>query len=476
MERWIGEGKLPTLANLRQSSAWGPVETLRGFGDGATWPSLVTGLTPAQHGRYFRRQFHPRSYRRKLYDVDTELINPPFWSMLSRAGRRVAVLDVPYARWEPDINGLLLVDWHVHDRYGMPRGWPPSLAQEVLNALGDDPFGGNSEVFLRSNGHGLLDVANELEARARKKTRLIGAKLRDGQWDLVATAFAEPHDLGHIAWHLHDPSHPQHDAGWRERHGDPIEKLYVTLDECIGEVLSSVSKDTSVFVFAGLGMGPNYTANGVMDRILSRLDNRPEPSNETMKRLQRAGWPRGLLSIARKFVTAREMVDLSRRRFFAMPHNENSGAVRINLQGREPLGKVAAGDFERTCDELANAFMEIRNCANRRPIVSDVVRVARELPGERIDDLPDLLVVWDRQTSFDAIESPRIGRIDDVRSWGRTGDHTSNALLMVRHPGLQPGRFTKSPRIVDVPATIAALQGVTLPGCDGRPIDGLRVG
>jgi predicted AlkP superfamily phosphohydrolase/phosphomutase len=302
----------------------------------------------------------------------------------------------------------------------------------------------------------------------------VSRKLSEGRWDLLATVFAEPHDLGHVAWHLHDPSHPQHDPAWLEQHGDPIERLYIALDEAIGEVIAAAPADSSVVVFAGLGMGPNYTANNVMDRILSRLDVRGEPSRITIGRLQRAGWPDPLLAVARKLTTARDIYDLGRRRFFAMPHNENSGAVRINLQGREPTGKVRAADFERTCDELASAFMEIKNCANGRPVVSEVVRVARELAGERIDDLPDLLIVWDRNTPFEAIESPQIGRIDDVRSWGRTGDHTSNAMLMVQDQRMRPGRFTQSPGIVDVPATIAALQGVMLPGCDGRPMDALR--
>jgi predicted AlkP superfamily phosphohydrolase/phosphomutase len=474
IERWIDEGELPNLANVQRNSHSGPVETFRGFGDGATWPSLVTGVTPARHGRYFRRQFHPRSYRRKLYDVDTELSNPPFWTTLGRAGRRVAVLDVPYARCEPDINGLLLVDWYIHDRYGEPRGWPPSLAQDVIDAFGDDPVRGNSDVFLKWHDHDYVQLAEQLETRARNKARLVSRQFSEGGWDLVATAFTEPHDLGHAAWHLHDPSHPQHDPAWLEQHGDPMKRLYVALDESIGEIISAAPANTSIVVFAGLGMGPNYTANGVMSRILARLDGRPEPARSPVKRLQQAGWPRGLLAVARKLAAAREMVELSRRRFFAMDHNENSGALRVNLEGREPFGRVAVSAFERTCDELTSAFMEIKNCANGRPVVAEVVRVARELAGERIDELPDLLVVWNRETPFDAIESPLIGRIDQVRSWGRTGDHTANAMLMVQDPRVPPGPFTESPRIVDIPATIAALQGVMLPDCDGRPMYALE--
>ena len=52
----------------------------------------------------------------------------PFWSHLSRAGRRVAILDVPLTRIDPSINGLQVVEWGGHDSvYGF-QTWPPGVA------------------------------------------------------------------------------------------------------------------------------------------------------------------------------------------------------------------------------------------------------------------------------------------------------------------------------------------------------------
>ena len=56
--------------------------------------------------------------------------------------------------------------------------------------------------------------------------------------------------------------------------------------------------------------------------------------------------------------------------------------------------------------------------------------------------------------------------------------------VVINHPVLGQLSFNRA-NVVSVrtmkveeaaEATTAALQGVTLPGCDGRPIDGLRVG
>jgi predicted AlkP superfamily phosphohydrolase/phosphomutase len=473
LRRWMDAGTLPVLAGLRHDGICADVETPQGFGDGATWPSLVTGLNPARHGRYFRSQFKPRSYRRTLFSTDSDLTAEPFWAALGRAGHRVAILDVPYGRLEHEVNGLLLVDWLIHDRYGEVRSWPPGFATEVVERLGDDPLGGNSDRVPKDTA-GLERLCDCLMQRVRMKEALVRETLAGQSWDLVASVFTEPHDLGHTAWHLHDPGHPKHDAEWLRRRGDPLKALYAEIDRAIGGILASAPANATIVVFAGLGMGPDYTANGVMNAILARLDNRRvHVPMRISKGLKRAGFPKTAARLAAKIDVALEMLSLSRSRFFAMPHNENSGAIRINLRGREPTGRVPTGEYDTVCDELTRAFMEITNCATGKPIVEKVVRVRHEFRGEHTDSMPDLFVVWSREAPFTAIESPRIGRLDDVVSWGRTGDHSPNALLVARRAGMTPRSLRRKPTIVDVAPTIAALLGVTLSGVDGHPIDDL---
>ncbi len=465
--RWIDEGALPALAALRRDGLCEPVESPAGFGDGATWPSLITGVSPARHGRFFRRQFKPRSYRRTEYSVDADLHYEPFWTHMRRAGRRTAVLDVPFAPCRAEADGLLLVDWFIHDRYGPLRSWPPGYADAVRRRYGDDPIGGNSDAYPK-DPESLQRLIRLLIERVQKKTLLVTETLRERRWDMLATAFTEPHDLGHVAWHLHDPTHPQHDAQWRARFGDPLKALYVQIDRALGDILAAAPSEASIVVFAGLGMGPNYTASTVMDEIVARLDDRAGPSGSRFaRRATVAGAPPFVRRVARKIDAATEMLALSRRRFFALPHTENSGAIRINLKGREPVGRVAPGDFDEVCETLTQALLDLRDPTTHLPIVAQVVRVDRHMQGEHIDAMPDLLAVWNRQAPFSAVESSRIGRIDGVRSWGRTGDHTPHALMLVRSPEAgtrEPGRPA---RVVDIAPTIAALQGVPFDGIDG---------
>ncbi len=472
MQQWMDDGTLPTLARMRRDGICTDVATMPGFGDGAVWPTLVTGVNPARHGRYFRQQFKPCSYRRKLFSVDSDLSHQPFWTTLSQRGRRVAILDLPYARLESNLNGLLLVDWLIHDRYGSPRSWPASFANDVLEEFGDDPLLGNADLFSK---HGTMnDVIERLHERVGMKERLLTRTLGGAPWDFVATTFTEPHDLGHVGWHLRDPLHPRHDAAWLQRFGDPIRALYMAIDLAIGRILATAPDGAHVLMFAGLGMGPNYTANGAMEEMLERMDGKGYRQRAQLsKRLRSSGWPETIASFGGKVDTLRDILACSRSRFFKMPHNENSGAIRINLKGREPSGRVAPEQFDAICDELTTKFMALRNPATGLPIVERVVRVAQNMCGPHLHSMPDLLVVWNREAPFDSIESAEIGRISGVRSWGRSGDHSARAMLIAQGEAFNPAHLYRSPHIVDIAATVAALLDVEMPDIDGRAICGL---
>jgi len=98
-------GWLPVLQNLRRNGAWAQVTVPRGFGDGAIWPSLFTGVNPGRHGRYFYRQLKLGTYESEDFVQDTGFGHKPLWEYLSQADRRVAVIDIVKGPHSKDING-----------------------------------------------------------------------------------------------------------------------------------------------------------------------------------------------------------------------------------------------------------------------------------------------------------------------------------------------------------------------------------
>ncbi|MGH3054632.1 MAG: hypothetical protein ACRDL7_06595, partial [Gaiellaceae bacterium] len=106
-----------------------------GLGDDAVWSSFATALSPGRHGRYFHRQLRPGSY--SVSDF-REARGELFWEVVSRAGRKVAILDVPKCRLSQPLNGLQVSDWRVHGRDHVTASYPPEVAPDLLRRFGDD--------------------------------------------------------------------------------------------------------------------------------------------------------------------------------------------------------------------------------------------------------------------------------------------------------------------------------------------------
>src|SRR3546814_517089 len=109
IERWCAAGHLPFLASLRQQGTWARLASPTDISSGATWASVITGVNPAKHGMaFYHRQLRLGSYeiRKKYAD---EIGHEPFWMPLSRAGKRVAILDVPETSPLPEMSGVQIV-------------------------------------------------------------------------------------------------------------------------------------------------------------------------------------------------------------------------------------------------------------------------------------------------------------------------------------------------------------------------------
>jgi predicted AlkP superfamily phosphohydrolase/phosphomutase len=218
------------------------------------------------------------------------------------------------------------------------------------------------------------------------------------------------------------------------------------------------------------GIGPHYGGDHLLSEILARLDDAERPSlwivlGERARRLSNR---------RRRAARGNVSVDGSRR-FFKIPNNELYGAIRFNLLGREPRGRVRPDDVGALTASLRADLLELVDPDDQRPIVRDVLRTDELYEGPARDFLPDLFVVWALDRPLAGATSPKIGTVRGTYSGIRTGDHRPNGLVFVMGRGITVGRVTGSVSVpvVDLGPTIAARLGVQLDGIDGAPIEAL---
>lgn len=479
LARGAADGTLPALGRMAEVGTSGVVTSPPGFGSGAVWPSVATAVSPARHARYFYNQVSPGSYEAKRFDA-TDFRAAPVWEHLSDAGRSVAVYDVPKVGLSENLNGMIAVDWMAHGPvYKELRTWPPEYAAELATGYGTDPLpkcdlpGGRNTTQMRE----FLDT---MKWRIGQRERLAADLLADGGIDLILTVFAEPHCVGHQTWHIRDERHPMHDAAARSALGDPLMDIYREIDASIGRLVERAGDDTVVIVFTGTGMGPNYTGNHVLDEALRRLDGTHMTVRRRLTRtakliakrvlpteLRRRGRP-----MKRRVEESAAVGDRAQRRAYTVPHNDISGAVRLNLVGRDPNGKLQPDQVEPYIAELRTALSELRNVDTGEPVVDRVVVVRDEHHGEHVDRLPDLFVLWNRSSPIDRVRSDRLGTIEYVHRGNRTGDHNPDSYLFAAGPTVAESRLSNA-TVYDVMPTVSAILGVEPPETDGRVLDEL---
>jgi predicted AlkP superfamily phosphohydrolase/phosphomutase len=481
IEPWAAAGELPTLQGLLETSIRVDTEGPPGFYVGAIWPTLYTAVNPAEHGVHNWKQIRLGTYDFEPAPSRPRLAHAAFWDVASAAGRRVAVVDAPLAAESPGLNGLQVLEWGDHDSELGFATTPPDLADQIAHRFGLHPVQGNCNQHDRSPRE-VAAFRDALVDGAGAKAELSRDLLERDDWDLFVTVFSESHCVGHQLWHVHDPNHPKHDPEVATAVGDPVLDVYRAVDAGLGRLLAAADDDTTVAVFASHGMGAHHDPTFLLDAMLERLeiaDNLRAPGRR-LRWLARLG-PLGRTAWARRRAALDARIDELvgplepwNRLWFQHPNNEVEAGIRLNVVGREPFGRVEPGaHYEGVCERLIGHLHALTDGDTGEPLVRDVLVTRREYGGRHLDEFPDLVVRWNRPARpVHRIVSPAAGEVVGDYAGARTGDHHPRGALLLRGPGLAPGRAaTHGPvPVIDLGPTILALLGVDWPGVEGRPV------
>lgn len=506
LRRWAADGKLPAIRELIDRGTSGSVRGLTGFFIGSTWPSFYTGLNPAGHGFHRIDQLKCGSYDffSPLESLDG-LSGVPFWKRASDAGRRVAVLDVPLSRMEPNLNGVQIVEWGGHDAVFGFHASSPAATRDVIAKVGSYPLPTKCDGLRRSPEDFEQFVAG-LERAVRKKTELTLHLLGQEHWDLFVQVFTEAHCAGHQCWHIHDATHPSHDPHVLEAIGNPLERVYGAIDRAVATICEA-APDSHILLISAHGMGAYRGAQFLLPEILFRLGatvRPPPPPAGTRKTAgllyatARAGW-RMLPGAARESLRPlrdrlgsrpdpngeahRLGAQVCQSKCFPVPNGSPIGGIRLNLAGREPQGILQPGpEAEGFCAQLIEDLRAIVDDRTGRPLIAAVHRTAALYRGTHLDALPDLLVEWDAEAPIGSTalaggrgarvraSSIKIGVVEGSNRYGRTGEHLPTGMFVCAGTGVPAARCADAASIMDFHPTLCRLMGLTAPGVDGRVI------
>jgi predicted AlkP superfamily phosphohydrolase/phosphomutase len=457
LSRGIREGIMPNLAQLMARCGATKVDYEIPL-QVAAWATAHTGLSVADHGATAFDQRIPGTYRMRIQPSPVKP-GSTYWEHLGKSGKRVLVINSVNAIQTPEVNGIQLNEWstHVAGRRAKPTSYPPEIAESLEREFPDDPF---SAEDCGSDKYVDVDrLGNAISANLANKAMAFAELIDREDWDHVHIGIDDLHNLGHVLWRCFEENDPGNAMVRRALGG---------VDAAIGVFLDRAGPHATAIVLLLGGIGPANTWSHMVDKIIARFEN-GESSRRNLYGVLGQVWTAQppwlqnkllpLKSTLREFYLERKR---RRRCAFAMPLNEETGAIRINLRGREPNGVVEPGKEAQALGQaLREALLELRDVDSNLPLVSEV-QFSRDLVPEAADSLsmPDMFITWNRTKRMNAVRSERLDRIE-MSFWpARTGDHHVDGLVLTNRPMAQDTSSRSGVSVFDLAPTIATLHGV----------------
>lgn len=494
LQPWAEDGKLPHFKALMENGCRGELRSTIHPLSPPAWTSFMTGKNPGKHGIFDFVVHRPGSYE-LLYTNGALRRGKTFWRILSEAGKRVVVINVPMTYPPESINGVMISG---SDAPGVKSTftYPPELFQEIMQHIGeyilrDYPHHTDPASYLQQI-HRLIDV--------RKRT--LHYFLDTRPWDVFVAVFSAIDLAQHFYWHYMDPSSSAVTEGERAQFGGTILGIYQRMDTILGELLERLPPEATLIVMSDHGAGPVdkvvfldqwLLAEGFLAYREPGFPAAPLPS--VLKALhlgiKRHLHPQKIEWLVRRFPRLRQRVktrldfaEIDWRRTKAYSFGRESASIYINLKGRCPQGIVEPGiEYEELCREISARLKELRDPENGEQVVERVYRREEVYHGEYLDLAPDLLISWRdgrytcrpgyRSRHMPIFESGLVhSEASEVSTLQKGGTHREMGIFLARGPLSLRGRVIQGARLIDLFPTILWLFDLPIPAdVDGRVLE-----
>lgn len=417
VQRLLAQGRMPHLARIVAQSGYRRMDSVYPTVSSVAWSTYMTGVNPARHGIYGFIDRRAGSYETIIPD-GRRMKASTLWEMLSQAGKRVIVLNVPVTYPPRPVNGIL-VGCFLSPR--LDRAVYPPEKTALIQSLG---YRIDTDAWLARESRDRLyaDVEDCLARRA--KTLLY---LMDNEpWDFVQCHIMETDRLYHFSWEQYEKDDPVY--------APQFYRVLDQIDDLLGEVLARVERTgAELMVLSDHGF----------------CTIRYEVYVNTW--LAEKGW------LPRPTVQG-ERVQLKDVGPGSSVYSLDPGRIFINLAGREPAGTVAPEEYEAWRERVAQAALaDLRDPQTGEPMLEKVLRREEIYHGPGLEETADLILVprdgYDLKGAFGK-------ETLTYRGEALVGMHTyDDAMIAVRGRSLPEHRFS----IVDATATVLRLMQVEPP-------------
>ncbi len=438
--------KMPNMQALLERSVYGTLKSCDPPITVPAWAVMFTGMDPGSLGIYGFRHRRPGTYWDTYSPTPQMLPHPPVWEVLSRLGKRVAIVGMPPGYPPPTVNGVYISDF-LTPNSAKDFVTPPGLVEEVKRAAG-----GNYVFDVTFRADDRLRIGRELLEMTRKRWAVARHLWKKEKWDLFALHEIGPDRIHHTFWKYFDHSHPRSESN--PEFEALVYDYYRMLDGEIGQFLGEIGDAATVFVLSDHGSQMMDGCFCINEWLIAKgylALKGPMPPRGTPLEKAQVDWTR---------TTAWGAGGYYARIFF-------------NVKGREPQGILPAAEAPVLTRRITQELGEMRlpTGAPLAPDVREPARIYREVRG----DAPDLMVYF---ANLKWRSAGTIGYGTFFLNENDTGPDDSVHSMEGVYAMAEPGRPAKGPQgpqsIIDIGPTVLKRMGVDPPPrMQGRPISAL---
>lgn len=416
------------------------------------WVSMMTGRSPGHHGVYdFIRAeernddvFFTLSDSR---DCRVETI----WSIASRQGQKVAVLNFPFTAPPPKtLNGVMVpgfVPWRHLRRNSYPDGLydrlktiPDFNAQELAWDFEQEKQSGNE----LSDADREQWVSYHLP-RERQWFKVAEYLMREESPDLMAVLFDGVDKLQHQAWPYVDPALQQGElSGFHHRMRELSLGYFRQLDGFIEQLVTAAGPQAQVFLSSDHG----FTASTEIVRINAFLAEkgyvhfRELPPGDAGQRRDNSYFA---------------YLDWTKTTAYCRTPSCNGITIRV---AREPgQTGIAPSEYEAFRNRLIRDLEDLKDPETGERIITEIHKREDVYPGAAMAEAPDLQLVL---RDFGFVSVKNIHPIVEKRHYP-IGTHHPDGVFMAFGPGIESGKQLGRRNITDVASTLLYSLGLPVP-------------
>jgi predicted AlkP superfamily phosphohydrolase/phosphomutase len=431
----FGDERLVNLRRLMSAGIYGTLESVIPPITVPAWMCMTTSHDPGSLGVYGFRNRSDHSYDKLSFANSASIKAPAIWDHLAQQGKKSIIIGVPPNYPPRRVNGISIGCFLTPDTVKNDFTYPSDIKLKINALVGEYPTDVKN---FRTNDKDRLK--KEIFEMSRKQWQVVRWLLSQNDWDYFHFVDIGLDRMHHGFWNYFDPTHVQFSRG--NPYQSAIPEYYLWLDEQIGTVLELLDKDTIVLV--------------VSDHGAQRLDG-GFAINEWLIR-------EGLLVLDEypAALTPFEKLKVNWSKTRVWSEGGYYARVFFNVRGREPLGVIPAGEYERFQDQI-KARLEALLDDKGAPMKSLAFK-PKELYRHVRNVAPDLIV------HFGGLYWRSIGSVGHGKVHVQENDtgpdacnHAQYGMFILAAPNCSLRGGYEGARLLDIAPTLLDLAGYEIP-------------